>query len=332
MNLSYYNYRYNELENRVIEVFNFIGVEASDFEEGSLATKIKSSKITELLVEIAIEYENLARELYKILYFKKTTEDINLPKINTKINEKLNLSSKKIYLNGRYLIKQKSYIYSPLVLNQQSNLQWLTTYNKIKHDRFSKGWESTSLKNLVEAVGSYFIIFFYYQHYINYLEKRYGIENVVNGSYNHNDFNWWFQKNNYPFLRTSESKLIPGKTDELKNLSFNSNLFLPHGLYISDDSEDTKSEFLFLHYDWKKIAELITRKDGVGKDYVEIEKSGGLINHFVKTGMNPKLPISAEDVGHFIDVKISHKNYSDNSIIIIPNLPEEILGLERFLS
>jgi len=139
---NYYNFRYQELEDRLITVFKYVGVNDTDFIDDCIGTKINSSKIIELLVEVSIECENLIRDLYNILYFnhdkynKKKFEEIY-----SEVNKKLNLESKKLYLQGKYLVNGRSYLWQPFKINNElKKHNWYNAYNKIKHSRINEGF------------------------------------------------------------------------------------------------------------------------------------------------------------------------------------------------
>jgi|GEM_PF-4614471 len=314
---NYYNFRYQELEDRLITVFKYVGVNDTDFIDDCIGTKINSSKIIELLVEVSIECENLIRDLYNILYFnhdkynKKKFEEIY-----SEVNKKLNLESKKLYLQGKYLVNGRSYLWQPFKINNElKKHNWYNAYNKIKHSRINEGFNLSNLKFLIDAMGSYFITYFYYNYYTYYLEKRYGVENVYTNNYTNIDFEWKLEKL-CPFKRFSEYELRnmyrKGYFNTLSGIE--SKLFMPHNLAETSESNMYK-EVLFKRYNIIEIFKLVIDQ----RYYTFFED---LFNQ----DCIPNIPHN-QDAEYQIYLKLM-----DKPIVIAPNLPEEILGLEQYLT
>ncbi len=242
-----------------------------------------------------------------------------MPEIHDFLDDKLFLSHKKLYLRARYLRGYLNYPFKPLNRNEKSKPEWLQVYDKIKHDRINGGFVSSNLKILIDAFGSYFVVIFYLRHYHNYLYTRFG-EDFLSGVSICEDFVWKFEKDRYPFIKLSQGELSDGKMDFELLSNIKSELFTPVCLPDNDETESITESF-YVCYNFKKLIKLLIDSESRYYDF--------FVDHYNEEtfGIKSNLKLFNDK-----DINQMYRKLIEKPYIIIPNLPEEILGIKRFLS
>jgi hypothetical protein len=160
----YYKLQFQKISEDFNNLKRFVTFSKSNF-------KTYSNEITDLILRIAIEVENISKT---ILTKSNKVPSRKFPENINSLNKIYLLDKKELFLqdfiidNSNYELKYKPFEKSKVKKNYSKpeflEIEWFIANNKLKHNRILNQ-KLGNFKNLIDAFGSYYVLYLIYNYY-----------------------------------------------------------------------------------------------------------------------------------------------------------------------